>query len=86
MRALWLIQLIQKYNSQYIRNEHSAEIVVELGTMREWVYLPCIYKIKGIFPGGLLIGVNFFTPKLIKIRWTSPFLGSFEAPEIEVWL
>jgi hypothetical protein len=30
--------------------------------------------------------MNFFILKLIKIRWTSPFLGSSEAPETEVWL
>jgi hypothetical protein len=33
----------------------------------------------------VFFSVNFFTPKLMKIRWSSPFLGSF-APHFQIKL
>jgi hypothetical protein len=34
---------------------------------------------------GVFFGVNFFTPKLMKIRWSSLFFGSF-APHFQIKL
>jgi hypothetical protein len=37
------------------------------------------------FFGGVFFSVNFFTPKLMKIRWSSLFFGSF-APHFQIKL
>jgi hypothetical protein len=43
------------------------------------------FKRQSFFLGGVFFSVNFFTPKLMKIRWSSLFFGSF-APHFQIKL